>query len=83
MKQLVGSSTGLDAFFEQFKISKREKEIALLILDGKSNKEIEEQLFISFHTVKNHIASIFRKCDIKTRHQLVHLLTKNIIVQNH
>jgi len=76
MQQLVECSTGLGDFFEKYKISSREQDIVRLILDGKSNKEIEEELFISFHTVKNHISSIFRKCAINTRHQLIHLLTK-------
>jgi len=76
MQKLVEGTTGLNEFFEKFKLTKREQEIALLVLDGKSNKEIEVELFISFHTVKNHISSIFRKCEIKTRHQLIHLLTQ-------
>ncbi len=52
-------------------ISKREKEIIALILEGKSNKEIEEKLFISAHTVKNHIYHIYQKLGINSRYQLI------------
>jgi two-component system response regulator DegU len=45
-----------------------------LILQGKSNREIEELLFISGHTVKNHIYDIYRKLDIKSRSQLANLI---------
>jgi len=75
MNQMLENSSGLKDFFDNYKLTAREHEIALLILDGKSNKEIEDELFISFHTVKNHISNIYRKCNIKTRHQLIHLLT--------
>ncbi len=52
-------------------ISEREKEIIALILEGKSNKEIEEKLFISAHTVKNHIYHIYQKLGINSRYQLI------------
>jgi len=46
-------------------------------LQGKSNKEIEHQLFISPHTVKNHIYSLYQKAGVKSRGQLVHLLLQS------
>ncbi|RJP62128.1 MAG: LuxR family transcriptional regulator [Ignavibacteriales bacterium] len=52
-------------------ISEREKEIITLILEGKSNKEIEEKLFLSAHTVKNHIYHIYQKLGINSRYQLI------------
>lgn len=54
-------------------ISPREKEILELILSGKSNKEIEDELFISIHTVKIHARNIYKKFNVKNR---VHLLNK-------
>ena len=47
-----------------------------LILDGKSNKEIEDSLFISYHTVKNHVYKLYQKLGVKTRFELVHFFTK-------
>lgn len=66
--------TKLDRFFTKYNISNREQEILLLILNGDSKKSIEEKLFISAHTVKNHIYNIYRKLGIKNRVQLVNLI---------
>jgi DNA-binding CsgD family transcriptional regulator len=66
----------LDSLVREHKISKREREIMELILEGKSNKEIEEQLFISFNTVKNHIYNLYQKLGVKSRGQLMHLVMK-------
>ena len=60
----------------KFDLSKRELEILELILAGLNNKEIDARLFISYHTVKNHVTSIYRKLKVKNRYQLIHLLTK-------
>lgn len=52
-------------------ISKREQEIAQLVLRGKSNKEIEDELYISLVTVKSHIYRIYKKLGIKSRTELM------------
>jgi DNA-binding CsgD family transcriptional regulator len=70
-------SAVLDNLVREYKISKREREIMELILEGKSNKEIEEQLFISFNTVKNHIYNLYQKLGVKSRGQLMHLVMKS------
>ncbi|WFR58987.1 LuxR C-terminal-related transcriptional regulator [Anaerocolumna sp. AGMB13025] len=49
------------------KLSKREIEIAGLAVDGLTNKEIGEQLFISANTVKMAIKSIYCKLSINNR----------------
>ena len=53
-----------------YNISKREKEVIDLLLLGKSNKEIEDNLFISIGTVKNHIYNIFKKLNVNNRNEL-------------
>lgn len=45
-------------------LSKREKEIVKLIVEGKSSHDISDQLFISIHTVNNHRKSIINKLEI-------------------
>ncbi len=64
----------LDAFCARYDLSQREREIAELIVQGKSNKEIEDLLFISIHTVKNHIYRLYRKVGVNSRGQFVNLL---------
>lgn len=52
-------------------LTKRENEIALLVMDGMSNKEISAQLFISENTVKSSLKSIFGKLGISSRRDLI------------
>mgnify|MGYP002640476061 CR=1 FL=1 len=59
---------------EKYSISKRELEILKLILDGNSNREIKTKLFISYHTVKNHVYNLFQKLGVKSRYELMHFL---------
>jgi RNA polymerase sigma factor (sigma-70 family) len=54
-------------------LTKREMEILNLIGAGKSNKEIAEELFISYKTVKNHVYNVFAKLGIHTRAEAIHL----------
>ena len=61
----------LDLVLEKFAISKREAEIVRLLLAGKSNKEIEDLLFIAMATVKIHVHNIFQKIKVKNRLQLL------------
>ena len=64
----------LEFFFKKYKISTREKEVLQLILVGKRNAEIEKALFISPHTVRNHIYNIYQKLGIRNRIQIVNLI---------
>ena len=68
-----------EVYIEQFcikhKITEREVEIIKLVLLGKTNKEMEDILFITAGTVKNHIYNIFKKLNVKNRTQLAGLLS--------
>ncbi len=48
-------------------LSQRELEILTLVAQGKSNKEIAVQLFISINTVKVHMRNIFEKIGVSSR----------------
>ncbi len=67
----------LDFLFEKYKISNREKDIINLIFEGKSNKEMTDILYISIHTVKNHIYNIYQKLGVKNRYQLLCLFLRH------
>ena len=67
----VKSGDAFAACAEKFGITSREAEIIRLLLEGKDTKRITEDLFISDHTVKNHIHNIYRKLGIRNRIQLV------------
>jgi two-component system, NarL family, nitrate/nitrite response regulator NarL len=59
-------------------LTRREKEILLLIGDGMSNKQIANQLFISENTVKNHIKNLLEKLQLENRVQLAVYAIKHI-----
>lgn len=50
-------------------LTNREIEVLIKIIEGKSNKEIAEELVITHHTVKSHITEIFRKLGVRNRTQ--------------
>jgi two-component system response regulator DctR len=55
-------------------LSVREREVLELILEGKMNKVIADQLGISMRTVEVHRAHIFDKMNVKTAVELARLL---------
>ncbi len=64
----------LDSVIQKYQISLREREVMELIMEGKSNLEIEKTLFISYNTVKNHIYNIYQKLGVKSRSQMIHFV---------
>ncbi len=67
----------LDEIYDRHGISQREREIAGLLMQGKSNKEIADSLYIAPNTVKNHIHSLFQKLQVRSRFQLMNYFLKN------
>jgi DNA-binding CsgD family transcriptional regulator len=68
----------LEKLLSAYHISPRETDILKLMLQGKNNKEIQEELFISYHTVKNHVYNIFQKLGISNRYQLLTLVNEQL-----
>lgn len=56
-------------------LSKQENLVRNLIVQGKSNKEIASELFISLSTVKSHITNIYSKLNVTSRRQLLEIST--------
>lgn len=71
LPQQKNISVEFDVIQVQFKLSKREIDVLELIIQGISNKEIAQTLYISEHTVKNHLSNIFRKLSVKDRSQAI------------
>jgi DNA-binding CsgD family transcriptional regulator len=51
-------------------LTDRESEIAVLLVRGLSMEEIAQQLWVSRHTVKDHVKSIYNKIDVTNRPEL-------------
>lgn len=54
-------------------LSDRETEIAALLLAGRSRPFIRDELLISLNTVHTHVGSIFKKCGVHTKQDLIDL----------
>ncbi|MYL29466.1 response regulator [Halobacillus halophilus] len=61
-------------------LTNREKEILLLMAEGKTNQEIADQLFIALKTVKVHVSSILGKLQVSDRTQAVIYAFKHELV---
>ena len=76
----IKDNLGNDLRDEAIKIlTDREIEIARLIADGLSNKEIGNKLFLSEGTIKNNITSVLNKLDLRDRTQIAIFVIKNDI----
>jgi DNA-binding NarL/FixJ family response regulator len=57
-------------------LSERELEVARLVVDRKSNREIAAELFVSLKTVEAHMRSLFRKLDVSSRVEVARVIER-------
>ena len=62
-------------------LTSREKEVLLLIAQGKSNQEIANECFITLKTVKTHVSNILSKLQVEDRTQATIYAFKHHLVQ--
>ncbi len=65
---------------EKIQLTYREMEVLKLIVDGFSNAEIAEKLFVSIHTAKAHVCNILQKLSVDDRTQAAIKALKDGIV---
>lgn len=61
-------------------LTEREKSVLQLIVDGLSNAQIGDRLFISPRTVEKHVSTLLRKTVTSNRAELVHFAMKHDLV---
>ncbi|MFN8274768.1 MAG: LuxR C-terminal-related transcriptional regulator [Flavobacteriaceae bacterium] len=60
------------AFTQSYSLfTRRERQVLKLIVEGRSSKEIADELFISYHTVNAHRKNILSKAQVKTPFELL------------
>jgi DNA-binding NarL/FixJ family response regulator len=58
-------------------LTSQERKILFLVADGKTNKEIAAEVFLSDKTVKNYVSSILSKLDLQRRAQAAAFVAKH------
>ncbi len=58
-------------------LTEREREVMALVIDGRPNKAIADQLAISVRTVEVHRARVFEKMNVKSAVELANLLRES------
>ncbi|MRR55363.1 MAG: response regulator transcription factor [Deltaproteobacteria bacterium] len=81
VKALIQHAESMRSTGQDLSLSKKEREIVILISQGLMNREIADKLCISEQTVKTHISRIFRKVNVSRRSQLVPLALKLMVVE--
>lgn len=76
-KQNQSNEAYRDEFIEKMHLTNREIEIIRLVAQGKSAKEIADQLFLSLHTVDTHRRNVLVKLKLKNIADLVRFAFEN------
>jgi len=80
MSMMIGKELAknifIDSFCETYNISRREKEVLVMLLNGKNNREICSKLCLSINTIKTHISNIYQKTGVNNRVELLKLMLK-------
>jgi len=80
MQFLISAATGRTD--SGISLTPRELEVLQLMVDGKSNAEIAEELVICLPTVKTHVGRVLAKLGVKRRSEAIVYAIKNKLVRN-
>ncbi len=73
-ERALGKVTLSEGFLTDYRISGREREVLEKLIQGKPNKAIADELFISIRTVEAHVYNIYRKCGVSNKVELIRIL---------
>ena len=73
LRQPIPTAQGKDwdSVLKRMKLSPREREVAILLINGSKYEEVCDRLFISLSTVKRHAYNIYQKTDVNNSRQLM------------
>lgn len=67
VKGVRESGTAFSAVHPIHRLTRSERKVLSLVAQGKRNKDIADQLFVSVNTVKTHLQHIFKKLEVSSR----------------
>lgn len=77
VRESDGAPMKIDAsVIDRYQLSRREAEIARLLVEGKTYSQISEELFLSLSTVKTHVYNTFSKLDVTSKMEAIQKLTE-------
>ena len=76
-KQVVSLSGAAQGLAQAKGLSKRETEVVLLLLEGRSLRYIQSALFISEGTARTHVKRIYAKLEVHSKQQLIDFFKEN------
>jgi DNA-binding CsgD family transcriptional regulator/tetratricopeptide (TPR) repeat protein len=63
-----------------YNLTSREMDVLRLLVDGKSDKEIADVLFIGYRTVETHVSNLLAKLEVRNRSEAAALAIRNHLV---
>ena len=64
-----------------YNLTEREGDVLALMVEGLSNPEIAERLFVSRSTIKFHVSNVLSKLGVASRTEAVAVALKNDLVE--
>jgi DNA-binding NarL/FixJ family response regulator len=68
-RQVAARDKGDQKIRVRSRLSKRQREVLRLLGEGKTNKEMARELFLSPNTVKLHVSAILQRLKVRSRTQ--------------
>jgi len=62
---------------DEHSLTKREKEIAIMLAQGRNSKFIQDRLVVSYNTVKTHVKHIYMKLGIHSQQELIDMMVEH------
>ncbi|MBA2624687.1 MAG: helix-turn-helix transcriptional regulator, partial [Acidimicrobiia bacterium] len=69
------SAPGQHSTHEPPALTRREREVASLVAQGLTNRQIASELVLSKHTVHHHVTNILKKLNLRSREQVASRLS--------
>jgi DNA-binding CsgD family transcriptional regulator len=67
----AGPAETFDLLCRAYRLTRRERDVVGAVLGGLDTRAVTERLFISRHTVQDHLKSVFEKTDVRSRRELL------------